>query len=81
LYGDVIREIDASLGAILATLERLDLDGHTLVALSSDNGPWLIFGNHAGSAGPFREGKGTTFEGGQRVPGIVRWPGHIPGGQ
>jgi len=81
LYGDVIREIDWSVGRILATLERLGLDEHTLVAFTSDNGPWLIFGNHAGSAGPLREGKGTTFEGGQRVPGIVRWPGHVPAGQ
>ena len=81
LYGDVISEIDASLGAILATLERLGLDQHTLIAFTSDNGPWLIFGNHSGSAGPLREGKGTTFEGGQRVPGIMRWPGQIPAGQ
>lgn len=81
LFGDVIAEIDGSLGAILATLDRLGLDEHTLIAFTSDNGPWLIFGNHAGSAGPLREGKGTTFEGGQRVPGIVRWPGHIPAGQ
>jgi len=79
LYGDVISEIDWSLGEILATLERLDLERRTIVAFTSDNGPWLIFGNHGGSAGPFREGKGTTFEGGHRVPGIVWWPGRIPG--
>jgi len=80
LYGDVISEIDGSLGEILATLERLELDRRTTVAFTSDNGPWLIFGNHGGSAGPFREGKGTTFEGGHRVPAIVRWPGRIPAG-
>ncbi len=81
LYGDVIAEIDWSVGEILTTLERLDLDERTVVAFTSDNGPWLIFGNHGGSAGPFREGKGTTFEGGHRVPGIVWWPGRIPGGR
>jgi len=81
LYGDVISEIDWSVGEILRTLERLDLDDRTVVAFTSDNGPWLIFGNHGGSAGPFREGKGTTFEGGHRVPGIVRWPGRIPSGR
>jgi arylsulfatase A-like enzyme len=81
LYGDVIAEIDASVGDILATLERLGLDRETIVFFTSDNGPWLVMGNHGGSAGPFREGKATTFEGGHRVPGIVRWPGRIPGGQ
>jgi arylsulfatase A-like enzyme len=81
LYGDVVAEIDWSVGEILATLERLGLDGRTLVAFTSDNGPWLVFGNHAGSAGPFREGKATTFEGGHRVPAIVRWPGRIPAGR
>ncbi len=80
LYGDVIAEIDWSLGEILATLERLELDDRTLVAFTSDNGPWLVFGNHAGSAGPFREGKATTFEGGHRVPALFRWPGRIPAG-
>jgi arylsulfatase A-like enzyme len=81
LYGDVITEIDWSVGEILATLERLDLDDRTLVAFTSDNGPWLLLGNHGGSAGPFREGKATTFEGGHRVPALFRWPGHIPAGR
>jgi arylsulfatase A len=80
LYGDVIMEIDWSVGRILDTLQRLDLDRHTLVVFTSDNGPWLVKGVHGGSALPLREGKGTTFEGGQRVPAILRWPGHIPEG-
>lgn len=81
LYGDVIQEIDWSVGQILDTLQRLNLDQHTLVVFTSDNGPWLSFGNHGGSAGPLREGKSTAFEGGLRVPGIARWPGRIPAGQ
>jgi arylsulfatase A-like enzyme len=81
VYGDVVAEIDWSVGEIHATLERLGLDDRTIVVFTSDNGPWLVFGNHAGSAGPFREGKATTFEGGHRVPTIFRWPGHIPAGR
>jgi arylsulfatase A len=81
LYGDVVAEIDWSVGEVLATLERLGLDERTLVVFTSDNGPWLVFGNHAGSAGPFREGKATTFEGGHRVPTIFRWPSRIPAGR
>jgi arylsulfatase A-like enzyme len=80
-YGDVIREIDWSVGQILATLERLGLDERTLVMFTSDNGPWLNFGPYAGSALPLREGKGTMFEGGCRVPCIVRWPGVVPAGR
>ncbi len=80
LYGDVISEIDWSVGQILDTLKRLNLDENTLVMFASDNGPWLVYGNHAGSAGPLREGKGTAWEGGVRVPCIMRWPGHIPAG-
>jgi len=80
LYGDVIMEIDWSVGQILSTLERLGLDRNTLVFFSSDNGPWLSYGDHAGSAKPLREGKGTTFDGGQREPCIMRWPGKIPAG-
>ena len=78
LYGDVMMELDWSVGEVLETLERLEIDQQTLVVFTSDNGPWLIKGSHSGSAGRLREGKGTTFEGGQRVPAIMRWPGHIP---
>jgi arylsulfatase A len=81
LYGDVIMEIDWSVGQILGTLAKNGLDKHTLVIFTSDNGPWLSYGNHAGGAGPFREGKGTTFEGGVREPCIMRWPGKIPAGR
>ena len=80
LYGDVIAEIDWSVGEILAALARMGLDEKTLVIFTSDNGPWLRFGNHAGSAGTLREGKGTTWEGGTREPFIARWPGHIRAG-
>lgn len=77
-YADVIAELDASVGAIVATLERLGLRDDTLVVFLSDNGPWLVFGDHAGSSGPLREGKGTTFEGGVRVPSIWSWPAALP---
>jgi len=80
LFGDVIMEIDWSIGQMLAALKRLKLDDNTLVMFTSDNGPWLSYGNHAGSAGIFREGKGTTWEGGHRVPFVARWPGKIPAG-
>jgi arylsulfatase len=80
LYGDVIMEIDASAGRIFEALRRLGLDENTLVIYASDNGPWLNFGAHAGSAGPLREGKGTMWEGGARVPCLMRWPGRIPAG-
>jgi arylsulfatase A-like enzyme len=80
LYGDVIMEIDWSVGEILAALKKHDLDSNTLVIYTSDNGPWLTFGNHGGSAGPLREGKMTTWEGGVRMPCIMRWPGKIPAG-
>lgn len=80
LYGDVIMEIDWSVGQILATLKKLNLDEQTLVIFTSDNGPWLSYGNHAGSAGPLREGKGTSWDGGQREPCIMRWTGKIPAG-
>ncbi len=79
-YGDVMMEIDWSVGQIIRTLEKYSLDRNTLVVFTSDNGPWLNFGSHAGSAGPLREGKGTSWEGGQRVPCIMQWPGHIPAG-
>jgi len=80
LYGDVIEEIDWSVGQIVAKLEALDLLDNTLVIFSSDNGPWLQFKADGGSAGPLRDGKGTNWEGGQRVPMIAHWPGHIPAG-
>jgi len=78
LYGDVVQELDASIGEIMAALKRLGLDDNTLVIFSSDNGPFLSYGEHAGSAAPLREGKLTTFEGGMRVPCLVRWPGRVP---
>jgi arylsulfatase A-like enzyme len=81
LYGDVVEEIDDSVGQLLATLRRLGLERDTLVIFASDNGPWLSYGDHAGSAGPLREGKGTAFEGGVRVPFVARWPGRIPAGR
>ncbi len=75
LFGDVVMEVDWSVGQVMNTLKELGLDKNTLVLFTSDNGPWLNYGNHAGSTGGLREGKGTSFEGGQRVPCIVRWPG------
>lgn len=80
LYGDVIEEIDWSVGEVLKALERTGVAENTLVIYASDNGPWLSYGDHAGSTGPLREGKGTTFEGGVREPFIARWPGEIPAG-
>ena len=80
LYGDVLTEIDASVAAVLAALERTGHADDTLVIFTSDNGPWLSYGNHGGSAGPLREGKGTSFEGGIRVPCVARLPGVIPAG-
>jgi len=81
LYGDVIEELDSGIGEVLNALKRNGLDEHTFVIFCSDNGPFLSYGNHAGSAGPLREGKLTTFEGGVRVPCIMRWPGQIPAGR
>jgi len=80
LYGDVIEEIDAGVGRIIDALNELKIADNTLLMFSSDNGPWLTFRTHGGSAGPLRAGKGTTFEGGQRVPTIFRWPGKIKPG-
>jgi arylsulfatase A-like enzyme len=80
LFGDVIAEIDWSVGQILAAVEKNGLDDNTLVVFSSDNGPWLSYGDHAGSAGPLREGKGTTWDGGHLEPTVARWPGKIPAG-
>lgn len=81
LYGDVIEELDASVGELMAALGKHGLERDTLVLLLSDNGPFLSYGTHAGSALPLREGKLTSFEGGVRVPFIARWPGRIPAGR
>ena len=80
LYGDVMMEIDWSVGEILNALKVNGLEENTLMIFTSDNGPWLNFGNHAGSTGGLREGKGTSYEGGQREPCIMRWKGVIPPG-
>ncbi len=80
LYGDVIEEIDWSVGQVLEALRRNCLEQNTWVIFTSDNGPWLSYGNHAGSAGILREGKATVYEGGVREPCIMRWPGQIPAG-
>ena len=81
LYGDVIMEIDWSVGQILATLKENNLDDNTIVIFTSDNGPWLSYGDHAGCAYPLREGKGTALEGGQREPCIIRYPNKIKSGR
>ncbi|MDA0684210.1 MAG: sulfatase [Bacteroidetes bacterium] len=81
LYGDVIEEVDASTGRILDRLAQLGLDEHTIVVFTSDNGPWLLMGDHGGTKGAFREGKATTFEGGVRMPALIRAPGQILAGQ
>ena len=80
LYADVIMEIDWSVGEVLRALKRHGLDENTLMVFTSDNGPWLLYGNHAGNAGPLREGKMTSFDGGVREPTLMRWPGKIPAG-
>ena len=80
IYGDVIEEFDAVVGRILNFLKQNNLERNTLVIFSSDNGPWLTYGDHAGTAGPLREGKGTVYEGGTRVPMLAQWPGQIPAG-
>mgnify|MGYP005840262701 CR=1 FL=1 len=77
LYGDVIEEIDYGVGQIISKLKELDIEEQTLVVFTSDNGPWLTFKTHGGSAGLLRAGKGMTWEGGMRVPAIFWWPGTI----
>ena len=77
LYGDVIHEIDASVGQILETLKENELEENTIIIFTSDNGPWLSYGGHSGSSGIYREGKGTNWEGGHRVPAIVSFPKRI----
>lgn len=80
LFGDVMMEVDWSVGQIMDTLRKNGLEENTWVIFTSDNGPWLSYGDHAGSAGPLREGKGTCWEGGTRVTGIMKWPAKIPAG-
>lgn len=80
LYGDVMMELDWSIGEIMKKLEKEGLDKNTLIVVLSDNGPWLNYGNHAGNTGGLREGKGASFEGGQRVPCIMYWKDKIPAG-
>jgi arylsulfatase A-like enzyme len=79
-YGDVVEELDWSVGELFAALRREGLEKNTLVFFTSDNGPWLTMGLAGGSAGLLRDGKGSTFEGGMREPGIAWWPGHVPAG-
>ncbi|MBC8353313.1 MAG: sulfatase [Planctomycetes bacterium] len=81
LFGDVISEIDWGVGQIVGALKKNGIDENTCVVFTSDNGPWLSYGDHAGSAKPLREGKGTNFEGGFRVPCVMRWPGRISAGK
>ena len=78
-YTNTIEHIDSEVGRLLDTLDELELSDNTYVIYTTDNGPWLPFRHHGGSAGPLRDGKGTTFEGGQRVPCLMRGPG-IPAG-
>jgi arylsulfatase A-like enzyme len=80
IYGDVMMEVDWSVGEVMNALEKNGLGKNTIIIYTSDNGPWLNFGNHAGTTGGLREGKGTSWEGGQRVPFIIRWPDHIAAG-
>ena len=79
LYGDVIEEIDFGVGLIINELKKLNLDKKTVVVFTSDNGPWLVYKDHSGSAGLLRNGKGTTWEGGVRVPTIF-WGANIKSG-
>lgn len=78
LFGDVVMEVDWSVGQIMSVIEEIGAEENTLVVFTSDNGPWLSYGDHAGAATPLREGKGTMFEGGYREPTLMWWKGKIP---
>ena len=80
LFGDVMMEIDWSVGEVIRTVRELGLEDNTLIVITSDNGPWANYGNHAGSAAGLREAKATTFDGGNRVPSIMYWKGHTKPG-
>jgi arylsulfatase len=80
-YGDVVMELDWSVGEIVRVLKQKGIEDNTLLIFTSDNGPWLNYGNHAGSTGGLREGKSTSWEGGQRVPMIIKYPGYTPSGR
>ena len=80
IFGDVVMEIDWSVGEILNAIQSIGQDEKTLIVFTSDNGPWLSYGTHSGKATPLREGKGTMWEGGYREPTIMRWKGRIPPG-
>ncbi|MEM9831789.1 MAG: sulfatase [Bacteroidota bacterium] len=81
LYGDVIQELDWSVGEVLKKLQEVGVEENTIVVISSDNGPWLTMIDHGGSAGPLRCGKQTTFEGGMRVPCVMQWKAQVKPGQ
>jgi arylsulfatase len=76
LYGDVIMEIDWSVGQIMKTIKNAGLEENTMIIFLSDNGPWLSYSGHSGSAYPLREGKGTSWDGGVKIPAIMKWKGH-----
>ena len=80
IFADVVMEVDWSVGEIMKAVEEIGVERNTLVVFTSDNGPWLSYGTHAGKATPLREGKGTMFEGGYREPTIMWWKGKIPAG-
>jgi arylsulfatase len=75
-----MEEVDWSVGEVIKALKENGISNNTIVIFSSDNGPWLIFGNHAGNTGGLREGKGTAWDGGLKVPCIMKWPGFIKPG-
>ena len=80
LYGDMMMEFNWSIGQLLQVLWDNEIEDNTLIIFTSDNRPWLNYGNHAGSAGGIREGKQTTWEGGNRIPAIIRWPQVVAAG-